>query len=143
MRIFQLLKDRTVELISTSQACELLGISRTTMWRRVESGAIPEPRRVGNFRQKYFDRSDIETYRRFNGGGQLKSQPQVEAGDKQDRLLGLVTIAELCAALSISKRTVYRMIDLGTLPRPRSVGSHRRKYFVRMEVAKAIKRQRS
>lgn len=34
------------QMIRTSQFCELVGISRTTLWRQVKAGHIPKPVKV-------------------------------------------------------------------------------------------------
>ena len=34
-------------IIRVRDLCERLGISRTTLWRRVESGALPAPFKIG------------------------------------------------------------------------------------------------
>jgi excisionase family DNA binding protein len=42
-------------------------------------------------------------------------------------------MAEVCMALQVSRKTVYRMIAAGLLPEPKKVGNFRQFYFRRKE----------
>lgn len=53
----------------------------------------------------------------------------------------LVTMAEVCLALDVGRRTVYRMVSAGVLPQPRKMGNFRKVYFLRAEFEKACKKQ--
>jgi excisionase family DNA binding protein len=49
----------------------------------------------------------------------------------------LMTMADVCLVLRVSRKTVYRMIREGVLPAPRRLGSFRQSYFVRSDLEKA------
>lgn len=49
----------------------------------------------------------------------------------------LMTMADVCLALNVSRKTVYRMIRAGVLPAPRKMHNFRQVYFVRAEFEKA------
>jgi len=52
----------------------------------------------------------------------------------------LMTLADMCIALRVSRRTVYRMIVEGALPPPRKIGNFRQTYFVKAEFEKACRK---
>lgn len=52
----------------------------------------------------------------------------------------LMTVADACLALSVSRRTLYRMIVDGVLPPTRRVGNFRQGYFSRAEFEKACRK---
>lgn len=54
--------------------------------------------------------------------------------------MDLMTDAEACLALQVSRKTLYRMIAKGVLPAPRRVGNFRKFYFHRGEFEKACKK---
>lgn len=56
------------------------------------------------------------------------------------KMLNLMTMADACAALHTSRRTIYRMIAAGSLPAPRAIGSFRTMYFFREEFEIAVKK---
>ncbi|MBP6777854.1 MAG: helix-turn-helix domain-containing protein [Piscinibacter sp.] len=47
--------------------------------------------------------------------------------------MDLMTMADVCMALQVSRKTVYRMIAAGLLPEPKKVGNFRQFYFRRKE----------
>lgn len=49
-----------MELVSIKEMCQLLGVSRTTLWAYEKSGKVPEPVRIGG-RVKW-RRADIEEW---------------------------------------------------------------------------------
>jgi len=53
----------------------------------------------------------------------------------------LMTMADVCAALQVGRRTVYRMIRDGVLPAPRKMGNFRQAYFDRADFEKACRKQ--
>jgi excisionase family DNA binding protein len=52
-----------------------------------------------------------------------------------------MTMADVCLALKVGRRTVYRMVLNGVLPAPKRIGSFRQLYFVRTEFERACRRQ--
>jgi excisionase family DNA binding protein len=54
-----------------------------------------------------------------------------------DKPLVLLTVADACLRLQVSRRTVYRMVVEGLLPMPRRMGKFRRSYFEQVEFDKA------
>ena len=52
----------------------------------------------------------------------------------------LMTMADVCLTLKVSRRTVYRMIRDGVLPAPRKMGNFRQAYFVRTDFEKACRK---
>ncbi|HNU12219.1 MAG TPA: helix-turn-helix domain-containing protein [Rubrivivax sp.] len=52
----------------------------------------------------------------------------------------LMTMADVCLALNVSRKTVYRMIRAGVLPAPRKMHNFRQVYFVRAEFEKACRK---
>jgi len=54
--------------------------------------------------------------------------------------MDLMTDAEACLALQVSRTTLYRMIAKGLLPAPKRVGNFRKFYFNRAEFEKACKK---
>lgn len=55
-------------------------------------------------------------------------------------MLNLMKMADVCAELGVSRRTVYRMVVSGELPQPHSMRNHRWVYFYRPAVELAVKR---
>ena len=55
--------------------------------------------------------------------------------------MDLLTLAEACLALQVSRRTLYRMIRDGVLPAPKRLGNFRQAYFIRSDFYKACKQQ--
>lgn len=53
----------------------------------------------------------------------------------------LMTMADVCLVLRVSRRTAYRMIRDGVLPAPRRMGNFRQAYFVRADFEKAYRKQ--
>jgi excisionase family DNA binding protein len=53
----------------------------------------------------------------------------------------LMTMAEVCLALKVSRRTVYRMVLEGVLPQPKRLGNFRQVYFLRVDFEKACRKQ--
>ena len=53
----------------------------------------------------------------------------------------LMTMAEVCLKLTVSRRTVYRMVLDGVLPAPKRMGNFRQTYFVRADFEKAQRKQ--
>lgn len=45
--------------------------------------------------------------------------------------LDLMTLADVCLALQVSRRTVVRMVSQGSLPAPRKIDGFRQLYFER------------
>lgn len=56
-RIYQLLMGTTDDLVSTSDICRLTGRSRRTVYRKIEEGALPAPKKVG--RELGGERSEV------------------------------------------------------------------------------------
>ena len=54
--------------------------------------------------------------------------------------LDLMTLADVCLALQVSRRTVCRMVSHGNLPAPRKIGNHRQLYYVRADFEKACRK---
>lgn len=50
-------QDRMDDIIFTAELLTKLEISRVTLWRAIEAGQIPPPRRIG--RKKYWDRREL------------------------------------------------------------------------------------
>ena len=57
--------------------------------------------------------------------------------------MNLMTVADACVALQVSRTTLYRMIAKGLLPAFKRVGNHRQGYFNRAEFEKACKKAMS
>lgn len=53
----------------------------------------------------------------------------------------LMTIADVCVALQVGRKTVYRMISKGNLPAPRKIGNFRQLYFVRADIEKKVRKE--
>ena len=49
-----------MELMTMADVCLALNVARSTVYRMVRDGVLPQPRRMGNFRQVYFERSAFE-----------------------------------------------------------------------------------
>jgi len=49
-----------MELMTMADACAALQVGRRTVYRMIRDGVLPAPRKMGNFRQAYFDRADFE-----------------------------------------------------------------------------------
>ena len=49
-----------MELLTMAEACLALKVGRRTIYRMIGSGVLPQPRKIGNFRQTYFVRADFE-----------------------------------------------------------------------------------
>jgi excisionase family DNA binding protein len=52
----------------------------------------------------------------------------------------LMTVADVCLELKVSRRTVYRMMSLGNLPAAKKIGNFRQLYFIRSEFEKACRK---
>jgi excisionase family DNA binding protein len=52
----------------------------------------------------------------------------------------LMTLADVCIELRVSRRTVYRMIVDGALPPMCKIGNFRQTYFIRSEFEKACRK---
>ena len=46
-----------------------------------------------------------------------------------EKSLVLITVADACGLLQISRRTLYRMIVAGAIPAPQKIGRFRQSYF--------------
>lgn len=51
-----------------------------------------------------------------------------------------MTMADVCLALKVSRRTLYRMVRQGVLPVPRRLGDFKQGYFKRADVDKACEK---
>lgn len=49
-----------MELMTLADVCLELKVGRSTIYRMVRDGILPQPRRIGNFRQGYWVRSELE-----------------------------------------------------------------------------------
>ena len=49
-----------MELMTIADICLALNVGRSTVYRMVRDGVLPQPRRMGNFRQGYWVRSELE-----------------------------------------------------------------------------------
>ena len=49
-----------MELMTIADVCSTLRVGRSTVYRMVRDGILPQPRRMGNFRQSYWLRSEFE-----------------------------------------------------------------------------------
>jgi len=47
-------------LMTVTDACLELQVSRKTLYRMIVKGLLPAPKRFGNFKQFYFRRDDFE-----------------------------------------------------------------------------------
>jgi len=54
--------------------------------------------------------------------------------------MDLMTLADVCIALQVSRSTVFRMIVQGALPPMKKIGNFRQTYFVRSEFEKACRK---
>ena len=54
-----------------------------------------------------------------------------------NKSLVLLTVADACLRLRVSRRTLYRMVLDGLLPKPRRMGRFRRSYFESLEFHEA------
>ncbi|HET9707836.1 MAG TPA: helix-turn-helix domain-containing protein [Gemmatimonadales bacterium] len=52
----------------------------------------------------------------------------------------LITIADACVTLSVSRKTLYRMIVAGALPAPKRVAGFRQLYFDRHAFDAAVRK---
>jgi excisionase family DNA binding protein len=55
--------------------------------------------------------------------------------------MDLMTMADVCLELQVSRKTVYRMIAVGTLPEPKKMGNFRQFYFRRKEFEAQCKKE--
>ena len=46
-------------LMTTAEACVALQVSYSTLKRMIRTGVLPQPRRIQNFRQRYFQRQEF------------------------------------------------------------------------------------
>jgi excisionase family DNA binding protein len=46
-------------LMTTAEACVALDVSYSTLKRMIRDGVLPQPRRIHNFRQRYFLRQEF------------------------------------------------------------------------------------
>lgn len=46
-------------LMTTADACVWLNVSYSTLKRMIRDGVLPQPRRIHNFRQRYFQRQEF------------------------------------------------------------------------------------
>ena len=53
--------------------------------------------------------------------------------------MDLMTLADACVALHVSRKTLYRMIARGLLPAPKRFGNFKQFYFKRQDFEKAGK----
>ena len=49
-----------MELMTLDDVGLALNVARSTVYRMVRDGVLPQPRRMGNFRQGYWVRSEFE-----------------------------------------------------------------------------------
>ena len=49
-----------MDLMTMTDACLTLKVSRRTVYRMIRDGVLPVPKTMGNFRQAYFERADFE-----------------------------------------------------------------------------------
>ena len=54
--------------------------------------------------------------------------------------MDLMTLADVCVALQVSRSTVYRMIVEGALPPMKKIGNFRQTYFIRSEFERACRK---
>lgn len=54
--------------------------------------------------------------------------------------MGLMTVADACLELQVSRKTLYRMIVKGLLPAPKRFGNFKQFYFRRDDFEKACKK---
>lgn len=54
--------------------------------------------------------------------------------------LNLMTLAEVCLALRVSRKTAYRMITAGVLPPPKRLQGFRQLYFDGAEIDRILRR---
>jgi excisionase family DNA binding protein len=52
----------------------------------------------------------------------------------------LMTVADACLALKVSRRTLYRMIADDVLPRPKKMGRFRQSYFSQTDFERHCRR---
>jgi hypothetical protein len=60
--------------------------------------------------------------------------------EKKSDDLYLMTMADACLFLKVSRRTLYRMIAVEVVSAPRKIGNFRQKYFLRNEFEKQCRR---
>jgi len=53
--------------------------------------------------------------------------------------MDLMTLADACVALRVSRKTLYRMIARGLLPAPKRFGNFKQYYFKRQDFERACK----
>lgn len=51
-----------MDLMTMADVCLELRVSPRTVYRMVSAGLLPEPKRIGNFRQFYFRRKEVESH---------------------------------------------------------------------------------
>lgn len=54
--------------------------------------------------------------------------------------MDLMTMADVCTELQVSRKTVYRMVLAGLLPEPKKFGNFRQHYFRRKEFNERCKK---
>ncbi|MEP6502173.1 MAG: helix-turn-helix domain-containing protein [Betaproteobacteria bacterium] len=54
--------------------------------------------------------------------------------------MDLMTMADVCTELQVSRKTVYRMVLAGLLPEPKKFGNFRQYYFRRKEFNERCKK---
>jgi len=54
--------ETDVDLMTMADVCLALKVSRRTVYRMVRQGVLPAPQRLGNFKQGYFKRADLDKF---------------------------------------------------------------------------------
>lgn len=74
-----------MRFIRTRQVLEMIGVSRTTLWRMIQSGTFPQPVRVTT-RSRAFLLAAVEAWMKARPDAR-PSDPGMAAGGRERRLL--------------------------------------------------------
>jgi excisionase family DNA binding protein len=94
-------------MLTLNDICKRLGISRFTAYRLIKSGKLPAKRFAGQWRFEHDDVDRLLTYK---------------SPDKYIIKPDLMTLKEVCAYLSLSRFTIYRIIKHKKLSAVKSGG---------------------
>lgn len=127
------------ETLDLQEASDLLRIDQSSMKELVDKGEVPAV--VLNEKHLVILREDLITYLREEGRRQTEDRrdPQIDlAGSKgmkshgRGRMLDfgarttfdrLLRINDVLAVISVSRASLYRMIEIGQFPRPVKIGT--------------------
>ena len=97
----------------------LLKVSVSTVWRRVKTGALPKPWRIGGPDTHAKGWLAVDVRQAVLG---VNSLPDCNAAQAQGSVPWVLRPQDLAARLGVSLSTVHRWVRNGALPPPRRLG---------------------